>query len=171
MRKFLSLSMLMLCGVWAVSQTHTISGTVKDEAGVPVSGASVIIKGTALGVPADAAGEFKISAKAGDVLQISAANFVTSEVRIGAQNAVSVNLKRGNNMMEEVVVTALGQTSRKAKVGYSTSTFNSEAINKTASVNVLNGLAGKIAGAEISSVGGPGSSTKVILRGYGVISG
>ena len=163
--------MLMLCGVWAFSQTHTISGTVKDEAGLPVSGASVIIKGTALGVPADAAGEFKISAKTGDILQISAANFVTSEVRVGTQNAVSVNLKRGNNMMEEVVVTALGQTSRRAKVGYSTSTFNSEAINKTASVSVLNGLAGKIAGAEISSVGGPGSSTKVILRGYGVISG
>jgi hypothetical protein len=61
-------SMLVLSGVSAFAQTHIISGTVKDDAGTPVSGASVVIKGTTLGVPANAMGEFKINAKTGDIL-------------------------------------------------------------------------------------------------------
>ncbi|HYH14531.1 MAG TPA: SusC/RagA family TonB-linked outer membrane protein, partial [Flavisolibacter sp.] len=72
--------------------------------------------------------------------------------------------------IEAVVVTALGQTRSKSKVGYSANSFNSEAINRSAPVNVLDGLQGRIAGADISTTGGqPGSSTKVVLRGYGVL--
>jgi len=165
-------SVLMLFGACAFAQNRTISGVVKDDAGNPVPGASVIIQGTTTGVSANAAGEFTISAKTGDVLEISAASFVTRRVPVTASsNNLSLTLNRGNNMMEAVVVTALGQTTRKAKIGYSTTTFNSQQINQAAPVSALNGLSGKIAGAEISNVGGPGSSTKVVLRGYGVISG
>ena len=142
-----------------------------DDKGAPVIGASIIIKGTARGIPANAAGEFSISAKPTDVLVVTATNYAKSEIRVGNQNTVSITLKPASNVMEEVVVTALGQTSKKAKVGYSTTTFNSETINRTANVNAFDGLAGKLAGAEISSTGGPGSSTKIILRGYGNISG
>ena len=56
-------------------------------------------------------------------------------------------------------------------MGYSATTFTSEQINRNANVNAFDALAGKVAGAEISTTGGPGSSTKVILRGYGVIAG
>lgn len=163
--------MLILIASSAFSQNRTITGVVKDEAGQPVSGASVIIKGTTTGVSADANGEFKIGVKTGDILQVSATNFKPVDAAIGATNQVSVTLKRGNDVMEEVVVTALGQTSRKSKVGYATSTFKSEEINRSAPAGILGGLTGKVAGAEISSTGGAGSSTKVILRGYGVISG
>ncbi|MEO6869176.1 MAG: SusC/RagA family TonB-linked outer membrane protein, partial [Ginsengibacter sp.] len=90
---------------------------------------------------------------------------------VGSGNEISIVVKSQQNVLEEVVVTALGQTSKKAKLGYSTSTFNSETINRTANVSALDALSGKIAGAEISNTGGPGSSTKVILRGYGVIAG
>ena len=68
-------------------------------------------------------------------------------------------------------MTALGQTQSKAKVGYATQTFNTGVINKDGASGILDGLEGKIAGAEISTTGGPGSSTKVVLRGYGVIAG
>ncbi len=91
-----------------------------------------------------------------DVLVITATNFGRNEIRVGNQSSVSVVLKPASNVMEEVVVTALGQTSKKAKVGYATTTFNSEAINRTANVNAFDGLAGKIPGAEISNTGGPG---------------
>ncbi|HEV8081691.1 MAG TPA: carboxypeptidase-like regulatory domain-containing protein, partial [Chitinophagaceae bacterium] len=170
MRKFLNiLIILMLNHAFLFAQKSTITGYVKDEAGKPVEGASVLIKGTAAGVSANVDGRFTISAQKGEVLEISATNFIPLTVKVSSQNELTINLKRGNNVMEEVVVTALGQTSKKAKVGYATNTFTSETINRTANVNAFDGLAGKLPGAEISNTGGPGSSTKIILRGYGVI--
>ena len=162
--------MLMLSGVLAFAQSHVVTGKVIDDKGTPVSGASVIIKGTSKGLPANAEGVFSITAKPGDVLVITAANYGKSEVRVGNQNNIAITLKPASNVMEEVVVTALGQTSKKAKLGYATTTFASEAINRTANVNAFDGLAGKIPGAEISNTGGPGSSTKIIMRGYGVLT-
>jgi TonB-linked SusC/RagA family outer membrane protein len=170
-RSLIIFSILMLFGGFVFAQSRTITGVVKDDAGNPVSGASVIIKGTKAGVSANAAGEFTITANTGDILEISAASFSAKEVTVGASNSLDITLARGNNVMEAVVVTALGQTTRKAKIGYSTTTFNSQQINQAAPVSAVNSLSGKVAGAEISNVGGPGSSTKVVLRGYGVISG
>ena len=172
MKRFLTLLIaVMLSGAMVSAQNRLVTGRVVDDKGDPVVGASVIIKGTSKGIPANAAGEFSISVKPTDVLVVTAASFAKSELRIGNQNSISIILKPASNVMEEVVVTALGQTSKKAKVGYATTTFNSETINRTANVNPFDGLAGKLAGAEISSTGGPGSSTKIILRGYGNISG
>ena len=171
MKKFLIFFiMLMLSGVLASAQSHVVTGKVVDDKGSPVSGASVIIKGTSKGLPANGEGVFSISAKPSDVLVITAANYSKSEMRVGNQSNISITLKPATGVMEEVVVTALGQTSKKAKLGYATTTFTSEAINRTANVNAFDGLAGKIPGAEISNTGGPGSSTKIIMRGYGVLT-
>ena len=90
---------------------------------------------------------------------------------MGSQTTIAVRLKIAETTLSEVVVTALGQAQNKNKVGYSTATFNTAAINKDAPVGLMDGLQGKIAGAEISNTGGPGSSTKVVLRGFGVIAG
>ena len=160
----------MLMGAFAFAQNRTITGKVLDDKGQPVIGASVIVKGTSKGVPANAAGEFTLSVKPNDVLVVTASSFGKSEVRVGNDNNITITLKPAGNVMEEVVVTALGQTSKKAKVGYSTTTFTSEQINRTANVNAFDALAGKLAGAEISNTGGPGASTKIVLRGYGVLS-
>jgi TonB-linked SusC/RagA family outer membrane protein len=162
--------MLMLSGALTFAQSHIVTGRVIDDKGDPVSGASIIIKGTSKGIPANADGVFSINVKPGDILVITAANFGKNEVRAGNQNTIAITLKPATNVMEEVVVTALGQTSKKAKLGYATTTFTSEAINRTANVNAFDGLAGKVPGAEISNTGGPGSSTKIVMRGYGVLT-
>ena len=162
--------MLMLSEALAFAQSHAVTGKVVDDKGDPVSGASIIIKGTSKGIPANAEGVFSINAKPNDILVVTAASFGKVELKVGNQNNVAITLKPASNVMEEVVVTALGQTSKKAKVGYATTTFNSEAINRTANVNAFDGLAGKIPGAEISNTGGPGSSTKIVMRGYGVLT-
>lgn len=161
----------MFSVVVTFAQNHSVTGKVTDDKGQPVSGASVIIRGTSKGIAASSDGSFTINAKANDVLVITAAGFGRTEMKVGTQSALSITLKPASNIMEEVVVTALGQTSKKAKVGYATTTFNSEVINRTANVNAFDGLAGKIPGAEISNTGGPGSSTKIVMRGYGVIAG
>ncbi|MEP6616419.1 MAG: SusC/RagA family TonB-linked outer membrane protein [Ginsengibacter sp.] len=171
MKRYFLFFIILFLAASLFAQQHSITGKISDDKGEPVAGASVVIKGTSKGTSASASGEFSITARPNDVLVITAANFARSEVRLAGQPNVSIALKPAANVMEEVVVTALGQTSKKARVGYSTTTFNSEALNRTANVNAFDGLAGKIPGAEISNTGGPGASTKVILRGYGVIAG
>ena len=109
--------MLLLSTALAYAQSRVINGKVLDDKGDPVSGASVIIKGTTRGTSADASGAFSITASTGELLDITASNFGKSEVRLGSQNSITITLKRNANVMEEVVVTALGQTSTKSKSG------------------------------------------------------
>ncbi|MFL5811704.1 MAG: TonB-dependent receptor plug domain-containing protein, partial [Flavisolibacter sp.] len=171
MRRIVSLlSMLVLCTTMAFAQTRTVTGRVTDAQGKAVPFASVTIKGTTSGVSADETGAFSIQASPNAVLVFSAAGFQTSEVNIGNQTTITGTIN-SQSALTEVVVTALGQSRSRAKVGYTTQTFNTEAINRAAPVSALEGLQGKVAGADISHVGGPGASTKVVLRGYGNIAG
>jgi TonB-linked SusC/RagA family outer membrane protein len=152
------------------AQSQVITGTITNGNGEPVSFATVKVKSKKTSVAADVDGVFKINATKGETLVISAANYANREVLVNADNlAVTMQLK--NAALTEVVVTALGQSQTKAKIGYSTASFNTAEINKNGAVGMLDGLAGKIAGADISNTGGPGQSTKVVLRGYGVIAG
>ncbi len=173
MRKVFTLFlMLMLSGVLAFSQTREISGIVTDETGAVVPFATVTESGTRNATTADANGNFTIRTKG------SSSNLIFTASGYGAAtvkpvgNTASISLKRNNAELATVVITtALGQTTSKAKVGYATSIFNTEQINRAAPTNALDALAGKIPGANISKTGGPGSSTKVILRGYGFLGG
>jgi TonB-linked SusC/RagA family outer membrane protein len=169
MRKLMCLlfSFLVTASIWA--QQRMIKGRVTDSNGTPLSGVNVTVSGQTAAVQTDQNGSFSIPASQGNTLVFTYVGLDRKEVQVGTSDVVLVSLS-GAREMTEVVVTALGQTRSKAKVGYTTSTFNSEAINRTAPVNVLDGLQGKVAGADISTVGGqPGSSVKVVLRGYGVL--
>ncbi len=170
MQKLLMFVCLLVLSVVARPQGTPVSGQVKDEKGEPVPYATVRVKGQNAAVPADQNGNFTIPAARGATLVVSGAGFDNAEVAVGNENTVLVKLK-SQNSLREVVVTALGQTTSKAKVGYSTTSINNENLNRASPANVFDNLAGKIPGANISKVGGPGSSTKVVLRGYGVIAG
>lgn len=163
------LAILMLFGTLAFSQnSRKITGQVTDELG-PVSFATINETNTNNSVTSDASGNFSITIT-GNQITVSAVDHTTQTVTVTG-NVANVTLVRSGGQLSEVVVTALGQTRSKAKVGYSASTFNAEAITRAAPVNPLDALQGKVAGADISHVGGPGASTKVVLRGYGVIAG
>lgn len=173
MRKTLLMAaMLFACVAITFGQTRTVTGEVKDGQGNPIPYATIKIKGTNTGIAADQNGKFTIIIPEGGArLVISGAGFLDNEISTGSQATISVVLTDRDNL-KEVVVTALGQVRSKTKVGYSTATFNTENINRASPLGALDGLQGKIAGADISTVSGtPGSSTKVVLRGYGVISG
>ncbi|MBN9298768.1 MAG: SusC/RagA family TonB-linked outer membrane protein [Filimonas sp.] len=172
MRKLAALFyVLFMCIITATAQTHSLTGTVLDNNGKPIENASVQFKGRNGGVAAGSDGTFTIAVKPGDVLVISAVNFASKEVKVTNQTTVTVVLDNQSNVIDEVVVTALGQTRSKNKVGYATATVSSEQLTRNAPVGLLDGLAGKVAGANISNVGGPGASTKVVLRGYGDLGG
>ncbi len=156
----------------ALAQNEMASGKISSPKGEPVSFATIAVKGTKITAVADADGGFRIKAKPGQTLVISAASYATMDFALHELTGNAVILQPGSVSMNEVVVVALGQSKSKAKVGYSTQTFNSDVINKVSPVSMMDGLSGKVAGADISNVSGtPGGSTKVVLRGYGVIGG
>ena len=172
MRKVVSLlTILLFSGVAAWSQGK-VSGTVRDQNGDIVPYATINVQGTKISVSADVNANFAIPAKAGDVLKITAVGIEPTTVTVGSDPVINITVQRATGTVNEVVVTtALGQTANKAKLGYSAATFGTAAINKNAPVGLFDNLGGKVAGADISNTGGPGSSVKVVLRGYGNIAG
>lgn len=171
-RILLFLVMIMSFGTLVFAQNHEISGTVKDENGNPISGASVIIKGTKLGVAADALGKFSISAKSGQVLEVSATNFTTTDFKLGGQDNIEITLKAGTNLMETVVVTALGIKREVRSLGTATQSIGSDELNKSGTGNPLSELQGKASGLTvINSTGDPGGGTYIRLRGVTSITG
>ncbi len=155
---------------WAQNQNRVVTGKVKDDKGEVVPFATLTESGTSNSVQADVNGNFSITVKNG--AKITATSTGHQPQTLAADfNVLNFTLSRNEGQLAEVVVTALGQSQNKTKLGYSTATFNSATINKNAPVGMLDNLQGKVAGVEISNTGGPGSSTKVILRGIGVIAG
>ncbi len=156
----------------AIAQDEMATGKITNPRGEPVSFATITVKGTKTTAVADADGSFRIKASAGKTLVVSAASYTSKEFYLSSLTGNDLILQPGQTSLNEVVVVALGQSKSKAKVGYATQTFNSEIINRVSPVSMLDGLQGKVAGADISSVSGtPGGSTKVVLRGFGVIGG
>ncbi|MEX6687640.1 SusC/RagA family TonB-linked outer membrane protein [Danxiaibacter flavus] len=173
MRKIVSMLMLlMLCSILALAQTpKSITGKVLDKNGQAVEGATVTIKGSKKGTMAGANGGFTISAKKGDVLVISAINFDNIEVTVGDDDDYPVMLSAKANIVNEVVVTALGVKREKKALGYAMQEVKGEELTQTTENNVLNSLTGKAAGVQITNTGGAvGASASIILRGYNSFS-
>ena len=163
----------MLFIVGAYAQQRPITGRVVDETAQPVSGASVTIRGTTTGVSASATGEFKINAKTGDVIVVSALNYGNTEVKVGTQSSVTVSLTTSSTKLSEVIVTtALGVQKQARSLGYSTAKVSGGDIVQARPVSVVNGLTGKVSGLQINTVNnGLFAPTRVTLRGNRSLTG
>lgn len=173
MRKILLLlAMFMGFSFLAFSQTGTVTGTILDETAAPVPFATVSIKGSTTGVSADADGNFSIKASQGSTLVISATGYSTEEMIINGPT-VNVVLKKGEGqVIDEVVVTALGIKRSERSLGYSSTQINADNITNTGNRSALNALQGKVPGVEINSASGaPGASTRIIMRGFSSLGG
>ncbi len=148
------------------AQERTITGTVLATDETPVIGASVLIKGQTTGTQTDPNGKFTISARQKDVLVVSAVGFTTREIKVGNASTISVSLERGNNQLQEVVVTALGIKKERKALGYSVTELDSKELMKNKNTNVINSLAGKVPGVNITQFSGaPGAGASITLRG------
>ena len=173
MRKIASLfTMLMLLCALAFGQNRTITGTVTDETGAPLPGATVQIKGTRTGVAADNNGQFRILAKTGDVLVVSGAGLETTESTVGTASTVTITVKSLVKQGTEVVVTALGQTRQPKELGYSVSKVKAAELTQAKAVNLQNGLTGKVSGLNVQTVNnGVFADTRITLRGIRSLTG
>ena len=173
MRKIASLfTMLMLFTAFAFGQNRTITGTVTDEKGDALPGASVRIKGTRTGVAADNNGQFRILAKTGDVLVVSGAGLESTEVTVGTGSTLDIKVQRTVIAGTEVVVTALGQTRQPKELGYSVSKVKATELTQAKAVNLQNGLTGKVSGLNVQTVNnGVFGDTRITLRGIRSLTG
>jgi len=164
-RKLTMFLTLFLIGIGIVTAQTQVRGTVVDEAGEPVIGATVQIKGTVQGTVTDMDGNFDLSAPAGGILVISYVGFQTQEVPVSAN--VRVVLSEDAGMLdEEIIVTALGITREKKSLGSAVQNVNADELVKAASPNVISSLSGKVAGMQVNQAGGQlGASSRIVLRG------
>lgn len=149
-----------------------ISGTVKDDKGLPLIGANVIIKGTTHGAAVDIDGNFLLPmAKPGDVLEISLIGYSKQEIIVRDKTPIQVVLHEDNAVLDAVVVTALGIKRQEKALSYNVQQVKSEELTTVKDANFMNSLNGKVAGVTInSSSTGVGGSTKVVMRGTKSIS-
>ncbi|QPH41533.1 SusC/RagA family TonB-linked outer membrane protein [Pedobacter endophyticus] len=143
-----------------------ISGTVKDAQGVALPGASVRVKGTAIGTSTDVNGKFALNAPDNAILVISYAGFQTKEVSIASQTSIDIVLAEDTKQLTDVVVTALGIKKERRALGYSVTQIGGETLTQARENNITNSLVGKIAGLDVASTsGGAGAATNVTIRG------
>lgn len=158
-----------------MAQTRvSVTGTVTDESGVPLSGVSVVIKGTGKGVSTDFDGKYDIQAMQNEVLEFSSVGFVSQKRTVGANSkqTINVTLKEETQQLDEVVVTALGIKRSEKSLSYATQTVSGKELTDVPSSNVLSTLAGKTSGMTVTGSGsGLGSSVKIVLRGNRSIQG
>src|SRR3954471_13499312 len=171
MRKIFALLAILLINIAAIAQNRTITGKITDQTGAPVDGASVIIKGTKTGTAAGADGSFRISAKTGDVLVISAINVTSKEITVGAESNYNVSMERTTGQINEVIVTALGIRRTRNQLPYAAQQVGGEEVARTRTTNVANNLSGKVSGLEIRQSNTLGGSTNIVIRGVKSLTG
>ncbi|MFV0249394.1 MAG: SusC/RagA family TonB-linked outer membrane protein [Tenacibaculum sp.] len=151
------------------AQQRTIIGTVSEESG-PLPGVTVLNKETSQGTETDFDGNYTIKAKTGDVLVFSYIGMKTVQKTVYTSNTINI-LMSSDNVLEEVVVTALGIKRDKKSLGYATQEVKGETVAKVKTSNFVNSLSGQIAGLSIRPSGTLGGSTNVVIRGNSSLTG
>ncbi|MDC6384721.1 TonB-dependent receptor [Flagellimonas taeanensis] len=168
--KLLLISFMLFQAVLFAQNNITVSGTVMDDQGQPLPGASVILKGTTTGIQTDFDGNYSLdNVPDNGTLVFSYIGFATQEVPIGNRTTIDVTLQEDTQSLDEVVVVGYG-TQRKADLTGSIVTVDAEQIEKTPSANPVQSLQGKVAGVQIVTTGSPGASPTVRIRGLGTYS-
>ena len=152
-------------------QAQSISGTVTDDNGVPLPGATVLVQGTTNGVSTDFDGNYSINASSGDTLVFSFVGYSSQSVVVGSSTTVNAQLSP-DNALEEVVVTSLGIKRNVKALGYSLTQVDGTELSANKSTNAINALQGKVAGVMVtgSAMGAKGSS-RVVIRGSSSLTG
>lgn len=166
---FFALSLMLVMLPPAVqAQERTITGTILSEDNkTPLSGVTVRVKGTRRIVQTDANGKFSLKVSPGEILQVSYVGYETTDIKVGDGATVGISLKTADNMMGEVVVTALDQKRTPRELGYSVQKVTGAEVAETQRENFLNGLNGRVAGLTVNPTGGAaGSSSQIVLRGF-----
>ena len=159
--------MMSVQGAWA----QTVKGTVNDEAGEPIIGASVKVVGSNTGAATDFNGRFSVNAPSNGQLEISYVGYQTQKIKIGGQSDIKVVLKEDAQMLNDVLVVGYG-TMKKSDISGSVATVDQEAVMKRMPQNIGQALQGAAAGVMVAQQdGSPEGRAAIRIRGVGTING
>ncbi len=173
MKKFTFILLCLVIGIsTVVAQNTKVAGSViSADDGLPVIGASIVVKGTMVGIVTDYDGNFTLEVPSnGKVLIVSYVGMLTQEVPVSPN--VRVVLKSDTQNLDEVVVTAMGISKEKKALGYAVQDVKGEKLTQAANSNLAGALQGKVSGLDIKpSSGMPGASSQITIRGARSFSG
>ena len=147
------------------AQIKTISGIVLDTQGQQIVGANILVKGTINGTITDINGKFQLEVAEGDVLLISYIGYNTQEITINKKQDLSITLVDDTELLDEVVVTALGIKREQKALGYAVQEVKSDQLTVAKGANVATSLTGKIAGLNIKNSTEFAAAPTLTLRG------
>lgn len=170
-KKLLAFLSVILIASICLAQGRVVRGTVTDANGNPVPFASIKVKGTKKGVVSDEAGVFRIELTASEnQLEISAVGFDAKTV--DASDNMAISLNPDARTITTVTVTALGFKKAKDQSAFSNSSVKGATVQKSGEANLINGLASKTAGVNITrTTGDPGAGAYILIRGQSTIGG
>ncbi|WP_100616307.1 SusC/RagA family TonB-linked outer membrane protein [Confluentibacter citreus] len=171
--KFSGILTLLLAFVVQLTfaQEKTVSGTIIDGSGLPIPGATVLVKGTSTGTASDFDGNYSIRATQGATLVFSFVGYVTQEVTVGASNSINVTLSEDVQSLEEVLIVGYGTSTKQSFTGTAT-TIDAENIELKNYSNISQSLAGEAAGVTVINTSGqPGNTSTIRIRGFGSVNG
>ena len=146
-------------------QNHSVTGTVKDNAGEPIIGASIVVKGTTTGIMSDIDGKFTLNVPANATLEISYIGYKTLTLPVNNKTNFNITLEEDSQNIDEVVVIGYG-TRSKRDVTTAISNVGSEVIGKSISMSAENAMQGTMSGVQVSGItGDPMSRPTIRIRG------
>ena len=169
-KPLMALFLLCLFPLGAMAQS-IVKGTVNDEAGEPVIGATVKVVGAQSGAITDFNGNFSVEAASNATLEISYVGYLSQKVKVAGQNNIIVVLREDAQMLNDIVVIGYG-TMKKSDISGSVATINKEQMERKVPVNVAQALQGAAAGVMVTNQdGAPGTKSAIRIRGIGTING
>ena len=172
MKNKLKLCFILLLGIAQISLAqNTISGIIRDANG-PLPGANVIELGTNNGVSTDFDGNFQITVAEGASIEISYTGYFTQTIEVGDQSSFDILMEEDTEQLDEVVVTSLGFTEKRDKLGSTYSVVSTGAVQRSGEATFANALSAKAAGLSVTrSSGDPGAGSRIRIRGANTILG
>ena len=162
---------MLFFSICALAQQVEINGIITSESdGMPLPGVNVIVQGTTRGTTTDFDGKYSISANRGEKIEFSYIGFITQTVTIENQTQINIVLKDDVASLSEVVVVGYG-TQKKADLTSAIATIKPEELAKTPSAQIAQSFQGKVAGVQVSSLGSPGETPEIIIRGTNSLYG
>ena len=150
----------------SLAQQLQVTGTVKDHAGKPVAGATILVQGTTAGTTSNADGSYAIAAPANGTLLVSFIGYQSQQIAVGSKTRIDIVLKEDTQAIDDVIVVAFGTAKKEAFTG-SAAVLKADDIAKTQQSNVAQALAGKVAGVQLTNTSGqPGKSPEIRIRGF-----
>jgi TonB-linked SusC/RagA family outer membrane protein len=154
------------------AQTLSVTGTVKSKTtNQPLAGVTVFSEATKTTALTDADGNFSVTAPSNSILSLTFVGHKPQQIKVEKNTTIQVLLEQEESLLNEVVVTALGISKEKKSLGYAVQSLKSKDIAEAKESNLVNSLAGKIAGVNVTNSQGDMGSSRIIIRGETSIAG